>query len=616
MPYLKGPLKGELKVAEIRKIIRLHNKLSKITIPVRSTRDQIIKIVNDSGYTINHKKEKFVLTDSKKRDLSLEEAKETFPVKKRVKKPVVKKAVIVDKKPITIKKTKKEDEVRPAKIPYPVIPPNVRGKRIKVKIGKPSGRVNVGSLNVGKIDNTPAPEKLGRVKTAVKKIDDSGAGTGLKPKSKDKKAIRKQLEEQADFIGVFNDVFTSDDELRKKIKDERKRIEEGNAILCSSQIKRLLTDLRDIISGNDKYAEIMKSYGKEKIKYADYRTKFIEGANEIIKQYKTYKRICTDEEISNIKKGLEIMEKYPKVQGFNKRKKSEPKPKKEEPKKKKVLFINENDDDVKAEKKEKPPPRFPFEVPEVKEGKKKNNNEKLENDLIDLESESNLVSKNIRDAKGYSFNKASAVESVIFKDSDYKNYNDMKRAFTKLQKEAQGIKGGELVNISDTVNDIKDQLAFIKDNIKDLKIEENTDAQKKVKPPQKETPQKETPKKKEEYFKIKKNDDLTLLIPNNNIRTFYRDMLLDNNYLYLEEMKRMKKEGTLGEKSLRTDFQPLYNRFQKNIINDSKDSFNITSQKIGTFLLVAELFADGDTSEDSFTFFTKLAKDIKALVGK
>ena len=197
MPYLKGPLKGELKTPEIRKLIRLHNKLSKITIPVRSTRDQIIKIVNDSGYTIDHKNSKFKSNKGDK-DLTLKEAQETFPIKKRVKKtPVVKKAVILDKKPITIK-SKKEDEVRKAKIPYPVIPPNVQGKRIKVKIGKPSGRVKVGSLNVGKIDNTPAPKKpLGRVKTAVKKIEDSGEGTGLKPKAKKtpkKKEPKKKLE--------------------------------------------------------------------------------------------------------------------------------------------------------------------------------------------------------------------------------------------------------------------------------------------------------------------------------------------------------------------------------------------------------------------------------------
>ena len=55
MPYKTGKLKGELLVSEIRKLVRLHNKLSKIKIPPRSSRDDIIKIVEDNGYKIDHK---------------------------------------------------------------------------------------------------------------------------------------------------------------------------------------------------------------------------------------------------------------------------------------------------------------------------------------------------------------------------------------------------------------------------------------------------------------------------------------------------------------------------------------------------------------------------------
>ena len=39
MPYKSGKLKGELTGAELRKLIRAHNILSKITIPKGTDRD-------------------------------------------------------------------------------------------------------------------------------------------------------------------------------------------------------------------------------------------------------------------------------------------------------------------------------------------------------------------------------------------------------------------------------------------------------------------------------------------------------------------------------------------------------------------------------------------------
>ncbi len=57
MPYKTGKLKGQLTTPEIRKLIRAHNKLSKITIPTGSTREQILNIVKKNGYEVNHKKQ-------------------------------------------------------------------------------------------------------------------------------------------------------------------------------------------------------------------------------------------------------------------------------------------------------------------------------------------------------------------------------------------------------------------------------------------------------------------------------------------------------------------------------------------------------------------------------
>jgi hypothetical protein len=57
MPYKTGSMKGELTTPEIRKLIKAHNILTNIKIPKGAKRDEIIKIVNDKGYTINHDKQ-------------------------------------------------------------------------------------------------------------------------------------------------------------------------------------------------------------------------------------------------------------------------------------------------------------------------------------------------------------------------------------------------------------------------------------------------------------------------------------------------------------------------------------------------------------------------------
>ena len=56
MPYKTGKLKGQLTTAEIRKLIRGHNILTSIKIPKGADRDDIIKIIENKGYSVNHEK--------------------------------------------------------------------------------------------------------------------------------------------------------------------------------------------------------------------------------------------------------------------------------------------------------------------------------------------------------------------------------------------------------------------------------------------------------------------------------------------------------------------------------------------------------------------------------
>ena len=124
MPYLRGKLKGQLKPPEIRKIIRLHNELSKVKIPPRLDRDGLIKFVESQGYKIDHENEKIVDTNQKKETLTLKEAQEKFPVKPRKKKEAKKsedkkETLQIEDKPKGLKRKMQKKKARNFKIERP-----------------------------------------------------------------------------------------------------------------------------------------------------------------------------------------------------------------------------------------------------------------------------------------------------------------------------------------------------------------------------------------------------------------------------------------------------------------------------------------------------------------
>lgn len=104
MPYKSGTLKGQLTTAEIRKLVRAHNKLSKITIPPKSSRDEILTIISKAGFRVNHEKQ--LLEQLKKMDISVEKAK---VVTKPVKKTEQQKQQAKAKKEAKVKEQKKKE---------------------------------------------------------------------------------------------------------------------------------------------------------------------------------------------------------------------------------------------------------------------------------------------------------------------------------------------------------------------------------------------------------------------------------------------------------------------------------------------------------------------------
>tara|TARA_R110000803_G_scaffold81004_3_gene146890 strand:- start:2195 stop:2722 length:528 start_codon:yes stop_codon:yes gene_type:complete len=60
MPYKSGKLKGELTSPELRRMIKLHNKMVGIEVPTGSKRPDLIRIIESNGFKIDHKEQKLI----------------------------------------------------------------------------------------------------------------------------------------------------------------------------------------------------------------------------------------------------------------------------------------------------------------------------------------------------------------------------------------------------------------------------------------------------------------------------------------------------------------------------------------------------------------------------
>ena len=260
----------ELTTPEIRKLIKAHNVLMSIKIPPKSTRTQIISLIENKGYVIDHvakklkpksrprlkaislddadkilkkpektalQKQKAVESKAKKVEAKAKELKlvkkEAVKEFKQKKAEATKKAV---NKPVVKKPIKKEDDVRPKdKVGRPRFDPKKikvikpKDDKIKIKITKPSGRVDVGSLNKGKIIKETAPPK-----EEIKKP---------------KKTEKKRLEQKK--INIEKIKWIKDLGRIKDIKVFREMIEEfnGNKLL---QKKALGKELKEPLRLSDK----------------------------------------------------------------------------------------------------------------------------------------------------------------------------------------------------------------------------------------------------------------------------------------------------------------------------------------------------------------------------
>ena len=268
----------ELTTPEIRKLIKAHNVLMSITIPPRSTREQILKILDDKGYMVNHvrksiqrrygtekkpnvtlkqadkilkKPEKTALQkqkaeESKAKKAELQKKKERELKKDAVKKAMTNKPVVkkpVAKKPVK-KPMKKEDDVRPAKTPYPTIPPNVKGKRI------PKGQLLLQDKKKGqKVVKQPVKISMKDKLIEKDKKEEADKKKAVQQKKKDKIPYKPSSDEGSlkDKILKLTDYFVED---KNKVGNIFKTVKEVNTAIGDvfSSVKGTNDDALDSLS--------------------------------------------------------------------------------------------------------------------------------------------------------------------------------------------------------------------------------------------------------------------------------------------------------------------------------------------------------------------------------
>lgn len=75
MPPKKSSPDEMMNATELRKLIRAHNKLSKITIPKGLNLDGLVKLINDSGYTIDNKNKMIKPKPTRGKQIALDKSK-------------------------------------------------------------------------------------------------------------------------------------------------------------------------------------------------------------------------------------------------------------------------------------------------------------------------------------------------------------------------------------------------------------------------------------------------------------------------------------------------------------------------------------------------------------
>ena len=232
MPPKKTTPVGELTAPELRKLIKAHNILSKITIPKGTDRNGLIKLIEGKNYKIDHKNK--VIKPQVKRgpQITLKKAEELTkpkPVSEEVKKARAEK-----------KKEKEEEKKKEIKIAKKEAVQEFKTKQKEAQKKKPAPKPKV----MKKEDEVRPKEKVGRPKIDPKKIN------VIEPKKEEKyneflklfneakeRRNRKPFQELRDRIFRYSEPFLYGTKLKPKSDGETLKAQKDPEFL---KIKSLL----------------------------------------------------------------------------------------------------------------------------------------------------------------------------------------------------------------------------------------------------------------------------------------------------------------------------------------------------------------------------------------
>jgi len=216
MPPKKKVPEGEMTAPELRKLIRAHNKLTKITIPKGTDREGIIKIIEKNGYKVNHPKKRLDAQVKRGKQISMKKADEVLP------KPKTKEQKAVEKKARDMKKKDKEDKIK------------AEGVRQGAALQRVVAKRKAGKLKDLKIDTKQTFDTVKKLETFFNKqlevfrkkkllpfVNKIKAMTDIKQIQNERKELRKFGEKNVLDILETNDELFEDKEEKYEELEER-----------------------------------------------------------------------------------------------------------------------------------------------------------------------------------------------------------------------------------------------------------------------------------------------------------------------------------------------------------------------------------------------------------
>lgn len=190
MPYKSGKLKGELTTAEIRKLIRGHNKLVNIKVPTGIDRDGLIAFLKKKNFDIDHENQRLIdNSQARGKSVSLKTAESI--TKPKPKTELEKQKTQERKEEKEEKKKKEAREIRKKAVQEEKArsKPKPKAKGVSVGVGtdKPKPKKQEKKEEPLQIEDKPK----GKVKEAVENIEKKKES---KPKKKDKGFKIKRFE--------------------------------------------------------------------------------------------------------------------------------------------------------------------------------------------------------------------------------------------------------------------------------------------------------------------------------------------------------------------------------------------------------------------------------------